>query len=779
MNYPVWELYGAGGGLFIALISVVHVFVAHFAVGGGLFLILTEKKAYREKSDDILAFTKRHALFFLLLTMVFGGITGVGIWFTIALISPAATSVLIHNFVFGWATEWVCFVGEIVALFVYYYTFSKMERNHHLTMGWLYFGFAWLSLFFVNGIIGFMLTPGKWVETHNFWDGFFNPSFWPSLCFRSALALVLAGIFGFISAVFIREETFRNHMSRYCARWLLVPFLFMAAFAGWYYRSLPPGPREMIMGQSPEIMAYTKIFLWAGPVLFLGGILMSLRLKPVFQKTTAFGVLFLGLLYMGSFEWIRESSRRPYLIYGHLYSTSIPVGDEQEIRKNGILNKARWIKNREITPETRITAGRQIFMLQCISCHSVNGPLNDILPLTAGLSKTGMDSRLTGQGKMNPYMPPFPGTPGEREALAAFIVEGLHGKQDKGRDIAIKPEDLSPLRFDPQQDDYVLLAWDPMGMHYDFDGREYFFLPMPANRIYAQLIRRNEIPEITTGGVEMRYVLEGNAGLEQGEEGSGNLVYDGGEGVFSSDVVKVTPYGKDGVYRPYPSVLIEARDKKNGRLLAQTRLIVPVTTEMGCNNCHGSQWKFRDRAGISDATAEDILGVHDRISKTNLLKDARKGKPRNCKSCHSEGLQPKHAASGALNLSAAIHGWHAHYLTGKGADACHMCHPSSPGGATRFFRGRHSRDFECTDCHGTLDDHAVSLLKGELNLGKSRAGRLMKHLKPGKADSIEQVNPRKPWINEPDCLSCHIRFDISKSEDFNAFNPKKSVIKLA
>ncbi|WP_320045291.1 hypothetical protein [uncultured Desulfobacter sp.] len=50
MNYPVWELYTAGGGLLIAFIAVVHVYVAHFAVGGGLFLIWAENKAYKENS---------------------------------------------------------------------------------------------------------------------------------------------------------------------------------------------------------------------------------------------------------------------------------------------------------------------------------------------------------------------------------------------------------------------------------------------------------------------------------------------------------------------------------------------------------------------------------------------------------------------------------------------------------------------------------------------------------------------------------------------------------
>jgi hypothetical protein len=50
MNYPVWYLPGVGGGFLIALIAVVHVFVSHFAVGGGLYLIYAEKKGLAENS---------------------------------------------------------------------------------------------------------------------------------------------------------------------------------------------------------------------------------------------------------------------------------------------------------------------------------------------------------------------------------------------------------------------------------------------------------------------------------------------------------------------------------------------------------------------------------------------------------------------------------------------------------------------------------------------------------------------------------------------------------
>ena len=53
MNYPVWELTTIGGGSLIALIAVLHVFISHLAVGGGLFLWLTDLKGFRENNPEI------------------------------------------------------------------------------------------------------------------------------------------------------------------------------------------------------------------------------------------------------------------------------------------------------------------------------------------------------------------------------------------------------------------------------------------------------------------------------------------------------------------------------------------------------------------------------------------------------------------------------------------------------------------------------------------------------------------------------------------------------
>ena len=63
MNYPIWEI--PSGGLLIAAVAILHVFVSHFAVGGGLFLVLAERKAYRENDPSLLAYVRGLSRFFL------------------------------------------------------------------------------------------------------------------------------------------------------------------------------------------------------------------------------------------------------------------------------------------------------------------------------------------------------------------------------------------------------------------------------------------------------------------------------------------------------------------------------------------------------------------------------------------------------------------------------------------------------------------------------------------------------------------------------------------
>ena len=52
------------------------------------------------------------------------------------------------------------------------------------------------------------------------------------------------------------------------------------------------------------------------------------------KRVLAFAIVLMGLGYMGSFEWIRESSRRPYLIHGITWSNSIAVNDAEAINRD-------------------------------------------------------------------------------------------------------------------------------------------------------------------------------------------------------------------------------------------------------------------------------------------------------------------------------------------------------------------------------------------------------------------------------------------------------------
>jgi cytochrome bd-type quinol oxidase subunit 1 len=791
MNYPVWQLDAFGGGLMIAMIAVFHVYISHFAVGGGLFLVLTEHKAYREKDPSILDYARKHTRFFLLITMVAGGITGVGIWFTIALLNPGATSVLIHTFVFAWAIEWVFFTIEIIALLIYYYTYGRMDRRNHLIIGWIYFGAAWMSLFIINGIIDFMLTPGDWIQTHNFWDGYFNPTFWPALFFRTALCIIIAGLFGFMTSTWIKEASLRKKLVRYCALYLLIPFAVLLASAWWYKAALPPELQTLIFDLMPEMKLFITGFLYLSPILILGGLLLAVRLPSIVTRPVAVVMLLLGFAYMGCFEFIREGGRRPYILRDYMYSSSILKEDMAKVQQNGLLKEAKWVRNKSITPASELDAGREMYNILCLPCHSINGPLNDITKLSSIFSERGLKNLMAGMDKTHPYMPPFAGTAEERKAVAHYISYQLNGQRQSREEVEISPVAAVDIpAFNDSEDEYVLLAWSDMGMRSMTDSSNTWMMLPPGVTLNATLILRGETPEVVTEDVSLEYrvaaefsdpaaqvdfwqntanLFDKDVPVNTGLSGSGvKGIMEAGESTFSAHLLPLVPYPDKGGYLPYPAVSITAKDGE-GNTLATTTVVAPVATEMGCRNCHAGPWRLDNRAGISRQTAENVLAVHDRLSGTSLSAQVAAGKPVLCQQCHSDSNGQYPGNEQQLNMSAAMHGFHANFLTSQDASACTSCHPAVENGATRAFRGmHHSLELDCTNCHGNLSDHALSLLKSEQEKGNKRANVLISRLQPSAVDSAQDIKPRKPWVNEPDCLHCHLEFQAP--EDDTTFN---------
>jgi mono/diheme cytochrome c family protein len=446
MNYPIWDV-AFGAGLLMAVVAILHVFVSHFAVGGGLFLVLTERKALRCNDVELLGWLKSHTQFFVLVTVVFGAISGVGIWFTIGLISPTATSNLIHAYVWGWAIEWIFFFVEITAALLYLHGWEKLDARLHQWYGWIYFLAAFASMVVINGIITFMLTPGRWIENHQFWSGFFNPTNFPSLLLRFAISLALAGVYALITASVQRDGPLKARIVRWSALWIVPSLAVVPAFGWWYMRKVPPELWASARGPMPTATHFAVLVGILFPVtlvLALIALFRPGRLHLAFSLLVAMAAL--GA--MGSFEFVREAIRKPYVIgnylYGNsLYTTSIP-GDggftPEKIDRAGVLNTAKWLEVRELNSENQVTVGREIFRVECASCHTTDSYRGVRKFLAARQWDRNKTEAILGSLDRlhNGVMPPFAGTNAERDALAAFL--NSLAPQPAGANVAVNGE---------------------------------------------------------------------------------------------------------------------------------------------------------------------------------------------------------------------------------------------------------------------------------------------------------------------------------------------------
>ena len=428
MEYPFWFIPWLSKGLIIGVISVLHVFVAQFAVGGGIYLAWMERKAHAQGSPELLEWLERHTRFFLLLTMVFGGISGVAIWFSITVASPAATSLLVHNFVFIWAAEWTFFLLEIVSLLIYYYTYARCRRGEfsarlHMKIGWVYAFAGFMSLFLINGIITFMLTPGDSLETRSLGDAFFNPTFWPSLVFRTALCLMLAGMFALFTAARIPSAAVKRAVVRSAGLWIVLPLLVLLASSAWYYFALPPDRQAAMARHTADMYPFVRAYAWVLPLIFLAGVFAFIRAERL-RRPMSVVILCTGLVLVGAFEWMRETGRRPWVVPGYMYSNGMRIAEGEQIRRQGIASVSGWaglLADQKASDGARVSSGALIFEQQCGSCHGIHGPKLDIVPLLERYSPAGIKAQVAGQGRRLTYMPPFFGSQDDLETIARYL----------------------------------------------------------------------------------------------------------------------------------------------------------------------------------------------------------------------------------------------------------------------------------------------------------------------------------------------------------------------
>jgi len=365
-----------------------------------------------------------------------------------------------------------------------------------------------------------------------------------------------------------------------------------------------------------------------------------------------------------------------------------------------------------------------------------------------------------------------------------------------------RAQDLMP---EPEADQgWKVIAWNDLGMHcLDEDFSVFAILP-PYNTLNAQVVNAQGERADGSNGVQLYYEavvdpngsatmssekvtnfwqyaqglfqnpIEQNTGLTGNRMPGANntpqlLHWDANRNWWIAEGIPMVPTDASGMKQHYPLVRVTARDV-NGRLLGDTRVVLPVSDEMNCLSCHqsGGSAEAQPTGGWvndSDPVRDyrlNILRKHDaRLAWSDDYKNAlsalgyssmgleatvkQMGRSILCANCHSSNALGTTGQPGVSPLTQAIHGAHAGVLdpqTGQPLGAstnrssCYQCHP---GQDTLCLRGAmgNARDasgqlsMSCQSCHGGMSQVASSARSG--------------------------------WFDEPSCQSCHTGTESNNS----------------
>jgi len=420
--YPVNDYGPLMPGLVMAGVAIFHVFLAQFAVGGGFLLCYFQWLAMTGRNHAARRFINDYFKVLVLISFVLGALTGVGIWFTAIQVSAATIGEMVFNFHWIWATEWAFFCLEIVAGYCFFRYHKKLSDRSSLTLLVLYTFAAWMSLFWINGILSWQLTPGHWLQSRDVFDGFFNPSFWPSLFFRTVVCLTLASLAGCVVVNIIPDldrDTRTGLINR--AAHLMLPMISMPLLGAWFLWAMPQDSRQWVLGGSPAMMLFFMISVGASVAIGAYAVIGLWMQKMYINGATGTLLILLAFGATAGGEFVREGSRKPYSIRGVMYSNAIRPQNVAELRRIGCVTDDPYpVTNEDHLPGPVIEMGAKVFRRQCSVCHTVDGS-NAVAHLTATWDADQMRMNIAKLQQTKPFMPPFAGTADEVEALVQYL----------------------------------------------------------------------------------------------------------------------------------------------------------------------------------------------------------------------------------------------------------------------------------------------------------------------------------------------------------------------
>lgn len=467
MDFPIFHLDWLNNRMLIAIIAIIHVMINHgLAVGFMPLITWLEQKGVknsgREQITDLDWDNRIYNMMKVafIITTTLGAMTGVGIWFSVALVSPTSIGSLIRVFYWAWFVEWLVFVTEVILIMIYFLTWKSSNTSLrakllHIRFGWFLSLFSWITMAIIVSILSFMMDPGNWNTHKSLLNGFTNPIYLPQLLFRTPTAMLVAGSFGMmlVTLFFKKGTELRLKAVKYVSKWIILwaPISLLGAVI--YYRAIP---EAMIANMSTAVgtMDFNKYYYLMKYFIIFGissslimAVLGLYKAKWIKSYMVLFPVL-MAFGYLGFFERVREFVRKPYVIGGYMYSNLLLEEDYPVYQQYGLLKNATYTTVTEITPENKVEAGRNVFAIACSRCHTTQGvnSVVDVFERMYGVGKpldiNSMASYIPNMHNGRTYMPPFPGTQEESEALAAYIRsiqdtgDVLEGAQSEGVEVS-------------------------------------------------------------------------------------------------------------------------------------------------------------------------------------------------------------------------------------------------------------------------------------------------------------------------------------------------------
>ncbi len=427
MEWPIFQMPFIGNRMLIAIIGTIHVSISHgMAVGGSFFIVLLHYISIRTNNQRLNELTYRILRIFFIITTSVGALTGVGIWLSTATVSPGTIGSLLHVFFWAWFSEWIVFVSEVILIMFYYLGWGKYGSEKGFRIGLIYVAASWLTMMLITGVLGAMLTPGKWLNTRSFWHGFFNPSYLPQLMSRTFIAVLLSIAFGlFITRLHKSYKDQWPVVWQFAGKSLLITAPLFLLFILSYYNSLPQQVSHLVntalMTTKYATWAYiSKIFYVSIVIMMmLFGLILITRKRD--YVIISFLPAFLMVFAMGNMERVREFIRKPYTIHRYLYSNAIRESEAPFLNKAGVSQFLDWAERSAKETDPQLRLGEKIFKLECAICHTYRG-VNGITKKTNIIqSKEITENFLKTYKRSHPFMPPFTGTDKERSALAAYL----------------------------------------------------------------------------------------------------------------------------------------------------------------------------------------------------------------------------------------------------------------------------------------------------------------------------------------------------------------------